>query len=357
MPTSTIRPVLESGGNITVGAISDGKLYLHYNDGVAEGDCEPASRSLDYGEGDERQTGLVATCGMLKEAKEKIAAVAAASAGIEASDIDDVFAQRHWFSCEEMREAGNVSDYVSFADYTGPVSYRTRTSDIRRSDIIFDHRPVHWGDVSHNIKTEYTTAWVVPVSENLLSKRRKGDMVDIRIEYVNSEPYGGGTQLVRKCSVQRLDLGCPQPPDGGLMYRKVYDKGSSTTAVRIATRYGEGTLSDVKTSYRDKKNNRQTAPLSFLLPCVSKTGVFLIAFNRERLIVYRISDTISRFRVTSCRAIHSIGTEYVELGILHRNGGGETKEVMTEYEKNGETIQSPAKYLVAVHGGAAEDQI
>ena len=352
MPTPTIRPVLESGGNITVGAFDGGRLYLHYNDGVAEGDCEPASLCLDYGGGDERQTGLVATCGMLKEAKEKIGAVASASAGIDASDIDAVFAQRHWFSCEEMREDGNVSDYVSFADYVGPVSYGVRTSDIRRSDVVFDHAPVHWEDSSHNIQTEYTTAWVVPVTDNLLAKRRKGDMVEVRIEYVNSEPYGGGTQQVRKCSVQRFDLGYQQPSDGGLMFRKVYDKGSTTTAVRIATRYGMGTVSDIKTSYKERGNLRES-PLSLLLPCVSRTGVFLIAFDKERLVVYRISDTISRFRVTSCRAIHSIGTEYVELGILHRNGDGEPKEVMSEYEKDGETVQSPAKYLVAVHGGAA----
>lgn len=314
MPTTTIRPVLKSGGNITVGEITDGSLYLRYNDGSSEGVCEPASEKLDYGGGDERQTGLVATCGMLKTAIGKIGAVSAASSEISESDIDNAFSQRRQFSCEEMREEGNVSDYVSFADYSGPVSYRTRTSDVRLFDIIYDGAPIHGEDENHNIKTEYTTAWVVPNKENLLTKQHKGDMVEIRIEYVNTEPFGGGTQEVRKCSVQRIDLGCIQPDAGSLLCRKIYDKGASETSVRIATQYGAGTTTDIQTCYSDKNHNVKYSPLSLMFPSVSKTAVFMMAFNRERLIVYRTSETVSRFRITSCRAIRSANMEDAEPG-------------------------------------------
>lgn len=321
MPTTTIRPVLKAGGNITVGDASGGKLYLRYNDGVSEGDCEPSSRCLDYGGGDERQTGLVATCGILKDAKEKVLAVASASALLPEADIDAIFAERMGFSCEEMREPGNVSDYISFADYVGPVSYHMRTSDIRMADIMYDGAPIHGDDADHNIKTRYATAWVVPDIENLLDKQHKGDMVDVRIEYVNSEPYGGGFQKVRKCSVQRLDLGCAQPADGGMLCRKVYDKGASETSVRIATLYGNNTVTPIKTYYADENDNAKYSPMVLKFPSVSRTCVFLIAFNKDRLVVYRISDTISKFRVSSCRAIRSVTLD-----------GGQQQEQGTEQQ-------------------------
>lgn len=354
MPTSTIKPILREGGSaqngeLTIGQHSEGRTYILYKNGGAEANCEPMSRSLDYG-GVEKQTGLLATGGLLKDAVVRIRKVARLSSAIPVEDIDNAFSQRMGFSCEEMREEHNVSDYVSLSDYIGPVSYKTRMSETRMSDVTYDGAPICWEDTSNTIKTEYTASWVEPVVDTMLTKQRKGDMIDILIEYVNLEPVGGVFQPVKKCSVQRFDLGGEQPPDDGLMYRKVYDHGSSETASSIAFKNGDsGPVKNIQTCYVDDAHNERYADLSILFPCVSRTGVFLVAFNKNRLTVYCTSDYVSEFKITSCRAIRSIGTEYIELGVFRQNEGEDPEPVMTEYEIGGAPTQSAIKYIASIH--------
>lgn len=353
----TIRPVLgtqdANKDGMSVGAFDGGTAPLRYHtggDGGTTSDCSPYSPYIDYGGGDLRQTGLVVTCGMARDAVSLIEAVEVSASTVEATDMDEALSVRRGFRCEELRESGFDSDYISFDDYKTPTAYHIRTSKTILADIIYDGAPIHGEDASHNIKTERHTAWVVPEIDKALDKSRKGDLVEIRIDYINSEAHESEVRTVRKCSVQRIDLGSANAECGGMMFRKVYDFGSAEKGAAIATQYGaDDKIEPIKTRYDDDQGNQHTAPLSMRHPEMSRTAVFVIAFNKSRLVVYRTSDSVIHFKIASCRAIHSVPFGVEELSILYQNEGEDAKEVMSEYEVDGALTTTPAKYLVEVN--------
>lgn len=362
MTPKTLRPILgqEDGDGLHVASSS-----IHYKDGASSGECrilEPFITSLSDVMYDhapaytpdtsntvkteyEESAGLVVTNDVLSAAVARLHAVKAASDALPTIDIDMAFAERDGFSCEEMRDAWNFSDYVSFADFKTPYLFKKQIVRKELHDVMLDWNPVCGEDGEHSIKTEVPIYKIIPMYANMFTPQQKGDLVDIRIEFIRRE-YCGGERLVRKCNVQRLYLMQPRgwtSANDAMMTRDVPDIGYVDHHVRVATQYQGGTVSDITTEYGNSPSVIRT-PLSFIYTTVEKTILFVIAFNVDRLIAYCVSDIVDRFRITSCRAIHPAENNLKEFGIMYQHGSSPLKYVQTE--RNGQKFN--AKYIAYV---------
>jgi hypothetical protein len=256
----------------------------------------------------------VANTGALKAAEDYAAAVARIAEGVADETIRDLFDKRHGFSCEEMREPGHVSDYVSLSDFSTITGYRSYPMRTALSNVIGDGKPVRTESAAHEtkpVKTLHRDCKFVPIREPLLTKDKKGDIVEIRIEYKRDEYIDGVMHHVLKCSVQRLYI---VHRDDGSSYedrmyvRYIYNNTSVSTINTEVKSTGTTSEEAVAAKTRFQRTGQQgasEAPIRLMITDMEKTPSFMIAFNAERIVLYCLDDTVTEYRITSCKAIRS----------------------------------------------------
>jgi hypothetical protein len=282
------------------GAGSPAKLVV--TDGGANQDCSTQKSSP------------VASVGTLRAMEAYTAAVSQVAEGVSDETIQGLLGARKGFSCEEMRAPGHVSDYVSLADFSTVTGYRLYPMRTAEHYVLGDENIVRTESASlgsRPVRTLHQACKYVPVREPLLTRNKKGDLVEIRIEYKRDEHIDGVTHHVRKCSVQRLYIG--HRDDGcsyeDRMYVRYIYANTSVSTLNTEVKSTETTAAEAepaKTRFqRAGQSGTTDAPIRLVITEMQKAPSFMIAFNASRIVLYCLDDTVTEYRITSCKAIRS----------------------------------------------------
>jgi len=261
-----------------------------------------------------RRSAPVVDVGALKEAESRISGVAQLASSIRSETLQALFDDRSGYSCEELRDPSHVSDYVSLGDCCRISGYREYPMRSASHNVISDDTVVctlSQDNATTPVRTLHQSCKYVPIKEPLLTRDKKGDIVEVRIEYKRDEYIDGVTHHVCKCSTQRLLI---KRRDDGCAFRDmmtaryVYANTSVATIdteVRT-TETSEAAAAPAKTRFqREGQPSSEDAPIRLVITDMKKTPSFVIMFNEERIVLYCLDPTVTEYRITSCKAIRS----------------------------------------------------